>query len=170
MEIKYYTLYLDKHVNKSNPLEFRSFKFIQPKFKMWNSESLYIQPKSGIIKCKSAYYPDKLRTVPIIVRPDEKGLFDPVTETIVKITGPVKVSSKEIPSNEVLEIVGSLNVDALSKTGYELALKELQSILTSYVVFCDEYKKLASAENIDYGVSGTMFDSTDKEGRQRGRK
>lgn len=152
MEIKYYTLYLDKHVNKSNPLEFRSFKFIQPKFRMWNSESLYVQPKSGIIKCKSAYYPDKLQTIPLIVRIDEKGgLFDPVTESIVRITGPVKVSNNEVPFKDVLEIVNHLNVDSLSKIGYELSLKELQSILNSYIEFCAEFRKLEEAQNLGDG-------------------
>ena len=128
---KYYTLYLNKKIDKNNSVAMRTFKFIQPMFTSTKSEYLYVRPFSGTIKCCDAFYVSKLENMPIIVRANEEGYFDFRTGTPIEIYEPIRIKD-EVSIDLVNSCNASLNQDHISGLNYEEAIKEYVNIVESY--------------------------------------
>ena len=163
---KYYALYLDKHVNKKNKLQLTNYRYIQPKFKMWNTEYIYLHIFSGIIMCKDAFFVGNLHNIPIIVREDETGVYDAYYGEKIVVVEPIKLSKKEITIDYVKEFIKSLKSDFHSRESYKHSLNEYKTIIEEYVTFISQlnlaHEDISNTLNIDF------THNTDKgESRQR---
>lgn len=138
MSDKFYNLYLDKKVDKKDELKVKSYRFIQPFFKRWNSECLYLKPFSGIITCKDAFYTNNLYNLPIIVRNNEEGYFDIITGKKLEVIEPIKLYNSEVSIQLVSEAIRGLYSDHISKINYEDAIEEYIKIIDAYKKYLNE--------------------------------
>ena len=141
MEEKYYTIALNKKIDKKNELEVVTLNFLKPKFKVFKSEHLYLQFKSGIIACQDAYYGEYLRHMPIIIKENENGLFitsdDHDYDINTDVIYPV-VLYNELSKEEVEYRFSTMKNDSLSWYSYRESVKEYLTILEEYKDFCAE--------------------------------
>ncbi|MBR5662464.1 MAG: hypothetical protein IKX00_02290 [Bacilli bacterium] len=148
---KYYALYLDKHVDRKNKTQVENYRFIQPKFKMWNTDHIYLHIFSGIIMCKDAFFVGNLQNIPLIVRQDENGIYDAYYGEKLTIIPPIKLSKKEISCEYVQDVFTSLNSDCRSRESYKYSLAEYKLIIEEYITF------ISKLDEIHEDLKNTLF-------------
>ena len=143
MEEKYFTIALNKRINRQNAFEVSAFKFITRKLRVFNSEFLYVKLKSGIIACQDSYYGERLTKMPIIVKETADGYIDAYTDYANLTEKPIKLEIiepiriyEEVPEEEVKERFKSMEMDNLSKYSYPQAVKEYRRIIDEYKEYC----------------------------------
>ena len=131
MEEKYYTISLNKKIDKQDKTQVQSLKFLKEKLRVYNSDCLYVQLFSGVIACQDAYYGEALRHMPIIVIVTEEGIYDYYTGFKLDIIGPIELC-EELTKEEVESRFNDVKKDNLSFFSYREAVKEFMRIIISY--------------------------------------
>ena len=167
MSNKYYTIYFDKHIDKNNVSEVECYKFIKPKLRRFNSKAVYVEFGTGIIKCKDAYYANKIYNIPIVVHVTKEGLCDLITGEKIELVGPIKLKPSELLESDVDLIKHSLNNDELSKQSYTESVTELKQIVITYRVYHTELAHLSTLEEGKSEIDGLVTIHMNDGGRQR---
>lgn len=148
MTNKFYLIKLDKNIDKSDKEAKENLKFMESKFRVFNSKNLYVQLFSGTIACQDAFYADLRYHMPIIVREDEEGCFDKITGKQIDIIYPI-VKLRELTPEEVYIRQHGLETDNMGFIRYNDAIKEYIEIMNSYKNFLRMGENLTIKESFE---------------------
>ena len=146
MNIKYYTIALDMNTEGKTKEQLLCLKFLRSKLRQFSSRNLLL--KHGEIRCQNVFY-NVFFNMPIIVRQNDGGTFDQITDIRVDIVSPF-IKCRELSIEEVMDFCNNVKYDVHANLfKYELASKELVGIIQEYMVFRDEIYKSTISSGIE---------------------
>lgn len=131
MEDKYYTLWYNKSFAKNEPYRFKVYEELRKKFSVFTSEYLYLKLRSGVIACQDADYGSVFYKMPLIIKKNENGYFDYITDTKIYLIEPIELY-KELSLEEVYEMQKNLRTDNIGFLNYCEGIKELNKLLENF--------------------------------------